>query len=136
MSGAMERSEVPQEPVLVVDDDAASAKLLSVLLRSEGYRTRTAESAEEALALLQTFVPCAIVVDLVLPYMSGLLFTQRVKADARLCDVPVIAVTAVTRGDLERLALEAGCQSFMRKPIDLIAFTQLLPKHTHKGDTL
>jgi CheY-like chemotaxis protein len=128
----MERTEAPSEPVLIVDDDAASAKLLSVLLQAEGYRTRVADSAEQALAMLQTLVPCAIVVDLVLPLMSGLLFTQCIKADARTRDIPVIAVTAVSGGDLERLALEAGCRSFVRKPIDPGSFTELLP--AHKGD--
>lgn len=123
----MEHTERPSDLVLIVDDDAASAKLLTVLLQSDGYHTRTADSAEQALLLLQDLRPCAIVVDLVLPLMSGLLLAQRLKADPRTRDVPVIAVTAVNGGELERLALEAGCQAFVRKPIDPASFTQLLP---------
>jgi CheY-like chemotaxis protein len=122
---------VPTEPtqklrVLIVDDDAASAKLLSVILRTEGHETREADSAERALQILHDFSADVIVLDLVLPLMSGLLLAQRLQADPRTRDLPLIAVTAFNGPALERAALDSGCRAFIRKPIDAAAFAQLV----------
>jgi CheY-like chemotaxis protein len=112
--------------VLVVDDDAASAKLLAVVLGAEGCEIRVAYSAEEALDILGGFRPRAIVLDLILPLMSGLLFAQRLKSDAAMRDLVIIAVSAVNGPGAERAALGAGCAAFIRKPINALTFAQLL----------
>ena len=106
------------EPVLVVDDNPANLKLLSFLLSSKGYQVRTATDAEEALALLEAFVPRLILMDIQLPGMDGLELTRRLKAAPRTRDVVIIAVTAsAMRGDEER-ARAAGCDGYIAKPID------------------
>jgi CheY-like chemotaxis protein len=109
--------------VLVVDDDAASAKLVSVVLGGEGCDVKTAGSAEDALAILQSFEPRVIVVDLVLPLMSGLLFAQRLKADPAMRNIVLIAVTAFNGPEAERVARGTGFAAYVRKPIDPISFT-------------
>jgi CheY-like chemotaxis protein len=120
-------------PVLVVDDDPASAKLVSIVLRAEGCVTRIAESAEEALAILPTFHPRLIVLDLVLPLMSGLLFAQKLKADPETRDIVIVAVTAFNGAAAERMARDAGCALYIRKPIDPIALPKLLSTHLGGG---
>jgi CheY-like chemotaxis protein len=116
-------------PVLVVDDDPASAKLVSIVLRGEGSVTRIAESAEEALAILPTFHPRLIVLDLVLPLMSGLLFAQKLKADPETREIVIVAVTAFNGPEAERMAKDAGCALYIRKPIDPIGLPKLLSTH-------
>lgn len=112
--------------VMVIDDDAASAKLFSVVLVGEGYEVKAVSSAEDGLTLLQTFQPRLIVVDLILPLMSGLLFTQRLKADPSMQNIIIIAVTAFNGSEAERIVREAGCAAYVRKPIDPLAFIQLV----------
>jgi CheY-like chemotaxis protein len=112
--------------ILIVDDDAASAKLIAVLLRGDGLQTRIAASAEEALALVRSEVPDAIVLDLVLPMMSGISFAQLLKATASTRHIPIIAVSAFNGREAERVAFEAGCCVYVRKPIDALSFTQLV----------
>ena len=121
--------ELAGVPVLIVDDDAASAKLVSVALKAEGCLTLITSNAEDALAALSSFRPRAIVLDLILPRMSGLLFTQQIKADAATRDVVVIAVSAFNGPDAERVAMSAGCAAYLRKPIDPIALPELLLTH-------
>lgn len=116
-------------PVLVVDDDAASAKLFSILLRSEGCDVRVAQSAEEAFNVLERFRPRIIVLDLILPLMSGLLFAQHIKGDPATSDIILIAVTVFNGPDAERTALSAGCSAYLRKPIDALTFAEFLAKH-------
>lgn len=115
--------------VLVIDDDPASNKLVSVLLRGEGYSTRCVASAEDALFVLDQAVPSLIVLDLVLPMMSGLMLAQQLRADARTAKVPILAVTAFNGAEAERVALEAGCSAYVRKPIDPLSFIDLVGFH-------
>jgi CheY-like chemotaxis protein len=120
---------VPNIPILVVEDDALSAKLLMVLLRAEGHDVRWAISAEDALARLEEFRPRAIIVDLVLPLMSGLVLIERLKADPKTRDIVVIGVSAFGGLPLERMALGAGCAAYVSKPIDPLVFDDLLQLH-------
>ncbi len=116
-------------PVLIVDDDQPSAKLLSVVLSGEGCRVQIAPSAEEALVALQSFKPHVIIIDLILPLMSGLLLAQRLKAESAAQDAVLIAVTAFNGPQAQRVALEAGFAAYVRKPIDPLSFARLVQAH-------
>jgi len=116
-------------PILIVDDDAASAKLVAVTLSAEGCRTLVAGSADEALAVLPDFAPRAIVLDLILPRMSGLLLAQQLKANPATRDIVLIAMSAFNGAETELIARAAGCVAYLRKPIDAIALPQLLLNH-------
>jgi CheY-like chemotaxis protein len=114
---------MPGEPILVVDDNPIDLKLVRVLLAAEGHEVRTATDAEEALALLGSFEPGLILMDLRLPGMDGLELARRLKASERTRDIRIVAITAhAMRGD-EQKAREAGCDGYLSKPID----TRALP---------
>lgn len=106
------------EPILIVDDNAVNLKLARVLLTGEGYEVRTAADAEEAFTALQTFRPRLILMDIQLPGMDGLELTRRLKADARLAGVVILALTAYAMKGDEEKAREAGCDGYVTKPID------------------
>jgi two-component system cell cycle response regulator DivK len=108
--------------VLIVEDDPPSAKLVAVVLGAEGCSTQVVSSAEGALIALEVHVPDVIVLDLVLPLMSGLLFARQVKASPRTARIPIIAVSAFNGSEAARLAREAGCAEYIRKPIDTMSF--------------
>ena len=116
-------------PVLIVDADPANGKLLSVMLREAGSETRVARSAEDALVFLLTFRPRLILVDLILPLMSGLLFVQCLKSVPATRGIVIVAVTAFSGPQAQRVALDAGCAAFLQKPIDALSFTQSLSMH-------
>jgi CheY-like chemotaxis protein len=106
------------EPILIVDDNVANLKLARVLLVSEGYLVRTAEDAEKALELLETFTPRLILMDLQLPGIDGLELTRRLKADPARRAIMVVALTAYAMKGDEEKALAAGCDGYLTKPID------------------
>jgi CheY-like chemotaxis protein len=110
--------------ILIVDDNETNLKLLKYLLASNGYAIRTATDAEQALDLLATYRPAAIMLDLQLPGMDGLALARKLRADAALRDVVIVAVTAHAMKGEEQRALAAGCDAFVTKPID----TRNLPK--------
>jgi DNA-binding response OmpR family regulator len=113
-------------PILVVDDDPPSARLVRVLLAGAGAVVRTAYSAEEALELLREFPAQAFVVDLILPGMSGFVLARRLKAAAP--DSVVIAISVVHGTETEQVALDSGCAALLHKPIDVNSFVQTIAR--------
>jgi CheY-like chemotaxis protein len=112
--------------VLVVDDDPASAKLAKVLLAAEGCAVRTASSAEEALTMIAQRIPDLVVLDLVLPLMSGLLLAQTLRSRPATRDLVIVVVSAFNGPEMARLAHEAGCAAYLRKPIDALTFADVV----------
>ena len=110
---------MPGERILIVDDNPQNLKLVRVLFGAEGYEVRTAGDAEEALAMLPSFAPHLILMDIQLPGMDGLELTRRLKADPVWQHLPVVALTAYAmKGDEER-ARAAGCDGYVSKPLDI-----------------
>lgn len=103
--------------VLIVEDVALNRDLLVQLLEDR-YRLLIAEDGAAALERAAEARPDLILMDLSLPRLDGWEATRRLKADAALARIPVIALSAhAMRGDEER-ALASGCDDFLTKPID------------------
>ncbi len=109
--------------ILVVDDNPTNLKLVSDVLEFEGYAILKAEHAEEAQVVLQSNRPDLILMDIALPGMDGLTLTRRLKADAVLGRIPIVALTAFAMKGDEQKALDAGSDGYITKPID----TRTLP---------
>ena len=111
------------EPILIVDDNPVNLKVIRILLAAEGYDARTAADAPEALAVLKSFHPRLILMDLRLPGIDGLELTRRLKSDPATADIIILAVTASAMKGDEQKARAAGCDGYVTKPID----TRTLP---------
>ena len=111
------------ERILVVDDNPTNMKLVSYVLTSRGYEVQTASDAQQAFAVLETFTPRLILMDLQLPGMDGFELTRLLKTEFRTRDVVIVAVTAYGIKGYEDEARAAGCDGYIAKPID----TRTLP---------
>jgi two-component system, cell cycle response regulator DivK len=120
------------ESILVIDDNAVNLKLARVFLVSEGYLVRTASDAEDALKILEDFTPKVILMDIQLPGIDGLELTRRLKADPQRKNIIIIALTAYAMKGDEEKALDAGCEGYVTKPVDLNHLRVLLTKHLTK----
>jgi CheY-like chemotaxis protein len=110
--------------ILIVDDNPTNLKLASHVLEAEGYKVDLATDAEQALELLQHMTPDLILMDIALPRMDGLTLTRKIKADEKLKHIPVVAVTAFAMKGDDQKALDAGCDGYITKPIDISIFPQ------------
>jgi two-component system cell cycle response regulator DivK len=120
---------MPGESVLIVDDNMMNLKLIRVLLAGEGYDVRVASDAVEALAVLRTFSPRLILMDIQLPGIDGLELTRQLKAAPETKNVTIVALTAYAmRGDAQRM-IEAGCDGYIAKPIDTRQFPAAIAKY-------
>ena len=105
--------------ILYVEDNPENRMLVRRILSAEGFGVLEAGTAAQALKTLQTQTPDLILMDINMPDIDGYTLTARLKGLPGLGNVPIIALTAnVMKGDRER-SLEAGCDGYIQKPIDV-----------------
>jgi len=105
--------------ILYVEDNIDNRTLVRRILIAEGYNLLEAADAMQALDILKNTRPNLILMDINMPDMDGYSLTAKIKGTPGLKSIPVIALTAnVMRGDRER-SLEAGCDGYIQKPIDI-----------------
>jgi CheY-like chemotaxis protein len=105
--------------ILLVEDNEMNRDMLSRRLKRKGFEVAIAVDGAAALEAVIREEPKLILMDLSLPIMDGWEATQRLKADPTTADIPIIALTAhAMSGDREK-AIEAGCDDYDTKPINL-----------------
>jgi two-component system cell cycle response regulator DivK len=117
--------------ILVVEDNPINMKLMIAALRPQGYQILQAVNGEEAVEVATRDLPDLIIMDMRLPKMSGWEVTKKLRERPEFSNKPIIAVTAYAmKGDEDR-ALEAGCDAYLAKPINVRelrrVITELLP---------
>ena len=106
--------------ILCVDDDSNNLALLEALLAPRGYETIFAESGQAALEKAAAEPPDLILLDIMMPKMSGLEVLEKLRADEKTRAIPVVMVTALKETEDKIKALEAGCDDFISKPFDKV----------------
>lgn len=103
--------------VLVVEDNPANLKLVTMLLDRAGHEVLAALDAETALTLARQVAPDLVLMDVQLPGMDGLTATALLKADPVTARIPIIALTAMAMKDDQARARSAGCDAWISKPL-------------------
>lgn len=105
--------------ILLVEDNEMNRDMLSRRLKRKGYDVIVAVDGAEGVSMTTSESPDLILMDMSLPVMDGLEATRQIKADARSQTIPVIALTAHAMSSDREKALEAGCDDYDTKPVDL-----------------
>ena len=105
--------------ILLVEDNEMNRDMLSRRLQKVGYEVVIAVDGEEGVAKAQAETPALILMDMRLPGIDGWEATRRLKAAEQTRKIPVIALTAHAMTDDREKALEAGCDDFDTKPVEL-----------------
>ena len=109
---------MPQSTVLIVDDNPQNVELLQAFLESLPVKIVTAGDGVEALEKVQEYNPDLVLLDVMMPKMSGFQVCRKLKGDARTRDIQVLMVTALNElGDIEQ-ANECGTDDFISKPVN------------------
>jgi CheY-like chemotaxis protein len=113
--------------ILVVDDDADSRETLAELLASRGYAVESAENGRQALEYLSCSKPALIILDLMMPVMSGWEFLERQRIDPRLQPLPVVVMTA------SGLVHDIKANAVIQKPVDFGALMNAVDRALDPG---
>ncbi len=113
-----DREKIAASHVLVVDDNAQNLELLVAYLEGLGCKVRTAIDGVDALEKVKEAVPDLLLLDIMMPRMSGFEVCRKLKSDPGTRDVPIIMVTALNElGDIER-GVDCGTDDFITKPVN------------------
>ncbi|MBM4103622.1 MAG: response regulator transcription factor [Planctomycetes bacterium] len=105
--------------ILIVDDQKDLLDLLTMSLSPEGYQVRTALNAAEAISAIRLQKPDLILLDILLPDISGVRLTTRLKNDAETADIPVILLTAKDSETDIIVGLSVGADDYITKPFSI-----------------
>ncbi len=134
-----EREQEKTPVVLVVDDDQPSLELLQAYLEDTDCETVPAHDGPDALEIIAKEPPDLILLDVMMPKMSGFEVCKRIKNDPKTSDIPVIMVTALNEfGDIER-GIDSGTDDFLSKPVnklELLTRVKTMLKLKHLSDKL
>ena len=121
--------------ILYVEDDQLNRRLVQRILFAEGHEVLEASNAPEALEVMQAQPPDLILMDINMPEVDGFTLTRQIKSNPAWKHIPVIALTAnVMKGDRERV-LQAGCDGYIQKPIDVDALPRQIATFLHNKAT-
>lgn len=120
----MPDSEVSQpSKILISDDNEQNCELLEAYLAGEDYDIAMAFDGQETIDKVAEFQPDIILLDIMMPRMSGYEVCEQLKKDAATASIPILMVTALNEmGDIEK-AVNAGCDDFLTKPVNRLELT-------------
>ncbi len=125
--------ESPLPTILIVEDNEMNRDMLSRRLERRGFTVVLAVDGGEGVSMARSELPDLVLMDMSLPVMNGWEATRIIRADPATNAIPVIALTAHSMpGDREK-AMEAGCNDYDTKPVDLV---RLLQKMADLGVTV
>jgi len=116
-------------PILVVEDNPLNRELVVDLLEGAGYTVLQADEGVGLLERVKAAQPGLILLDLQLPGLDGVTLARQLKADRATREIPVLAMTAYARLEDQERAMEAGCDGYLRKPLDTQGFLQAVARH-------
>src|SRR5579884_3339217 len=125
----------PRTRVLVIEDERALTEVLSYNLQREGYETVVAHDGQEGLRKAQTLLPDLIILDLMLPVMSGLEVCRELKAGERTRDIPIIMLTAKSEETDQVVGFSLGADDYVTKPFSIKVLVQRIKALQRRVET-
>ncbi len=120
--------EAEKGTILYVEDNPDNRNLIRRVLNADGYSVVEAINAAQAIEKLEDNRIDLILMDINMPDMDGYTLTSKIKSIQKFSKIPIVAVTAnVMRGDREK-SLEAGCDGYIQKPIDIDTLSQQIER--------
>ena len=114
--------------ILLVEDNDMNRDMLSRRLQRRGFTVHIAEDGERGCNMVSELMPDLVIMDMSLPVMDGWEATRRLKSDEVTRDIPVIGLSAHAMSEDKKRAIEAGCDDYDTKPVDM---ERLLGKIQH-----
>ena|SRR5258707_136047 len=119
--------------ILILEDDENSRRLMEILLKREGYTTTALGSVLQAFEHIRKGAIDLILMDVGLPGLDGISFTQKLKKYPAFSQIPIIAITGHPKEFLEGHALRSGCDAYLEKPVNNEMLLKLVAQFNHSA---
>lgn len=117
------------EKILIIDDDAETLRLISLMLQRQGYQTLTANNGDEGVALANHELPDLIILDIMMPEVNGYTVAKHLRVEPATTEIPILMFTAKSQVDDKVAGFEAGADDYLTKPVhpvELVAHIKAL----------
>ena len=118
----------PEKTVLIIEDEADAAELFAEMMRVSGFRVLKTSSSTPALSLIATEKPDIILLDIMMPEVSGLDILRDMRRDSALAGIPVIVVSAKSMPADIRHGMEAGASMYLTKPVGFLELKEAVER--------
>lgn len=115
--------------ILIIDDSTTNQVLMEALLQEEGFATQAASNAQEAYKIIEKSVPRLIILDLLMPQVSGVEILKQLRESEQTVKTPIVVVSAVKSTDYIDESIELGANSYFTKPIDIPSFIKQVKEY-------
>ena len=110
----------PERTVLIIEDEADAAELFAEMMRVSGFRVLKTSSSAPAISLMVAEKPDIVLLDVMMPDVSGLDFMRQMREDPALAGIPVVIVSAKSMPADIRHGMEAGAFTYLTKPVGFL----------------
>jgi len=121
--------------ILIVEDNADNYELVRFLLEQAGHDTCWARNGRDGIEMAKEEKPDLILMDLSLPEIDGWTATERIRSDPQTKHIPIAALTAHSMPEDYKRALDAGCDGYLSKPMDMAVFKETVASLIAKSNT-
>ena len=110
----------PEKTVLIIEDEEDAAELFAEMMRVSGFRVLKTSSSMPALTMMTTEKPDVVLLDIMMPEISGLDILRQMRRDPALTSIPVIVVSAKSMPADIKNGMEAGASTYLTKPVGFV----------------
>jgi CheY-like chemotaxis protein len=118
----------PEKTVLIIEDEADAAELFAEMMRVSGFRVLKTSSSTPALSLIATEKPDLVILDIMMPEISGLDILREMRQDPGLAKIPVVVVSAKSMPADIKIGMEAGASTYLTKPVGFLELKEAVER--------
>jgi two-component system alkaline phosphatase synthesis response regulator PhoP len=117
-----------QKTVLIIEDEEDAAELFSEMMRVSGYRVLKTSKSAPAISMMTADKPDVVLLDIMMPEVSGLDILRQMRRDPALANIPVIVVTAKSMPADIKNGMEAGASTYLTKPVGFLELKEAVAR--------
>lgn len=118
----------PQKTVLIIEDEADAADLFAEMMRVSGFRVLKTSASAPAITLMTEEKPDIVLLDIMMPDVSGLDILRQMRADPELTNIPVVVVSAKSMPADIKNGMEAGASTYLTKPVGFLELKEAVER--------
>ena len=118
----------PEKTVLIIEDESDAAELFAEMMRVSGFRVLKTSSSTPAITLITTEKPDLVILDIMMPEVSGIDILRQMRGDPALVSIPVVVVSAKSMPADIKSGLEAGASLYLTKPVGFLELKEAVER--------